>query len=864
MAALLLLTTLAVPTAFGQDTDPLADGDAETVEAIEDVAEPDDLDMVPEVMEPSYQGIEEITITGTQSQGGSDFEEADSVTAFNTEDLEALGAQSVKDLAGFTPNLEIVTTGSTTPTLFIRGVGLNDFNANAASAVVVSLDDVPQNSSGLQLGTIFDVERVNILRGPQGAGPSRNASAGAIKLYARKPTGDFGGFLSASYGNYDYLDVEGALEAPLYEDLVAARLAFRVTRRDGYMTNACGGQPPLQDRPFGDACRNTAVPEGLPTAVNNLNNWAARATIAWEPTLDMKWTFNGHGSRRDEDSRLGLSYGIAGRITFPDDTPPFGDNPTQNGYLGGLDADRFRKPEVSQMQDAAFNRLLIGAPCAPSCTPGQRNIIRGQANLEVADVLAEKLDIAPYTGYYDRVGPTLNDTWGGYIRGEMQLPKGISFTSITGYDAYDRLIDVDLDFSPNVLFEIETDDKIWQFTQDLRFDGEFSDDLPLSWEAGGFYIQEKLDVTITNDFGDQTSILVSKRDYTQQLWSFGIYGSLVWDISENFTLDGGVRYNWERKSMDYLLAGSGIVEKSTPSDTWSAPTGTVRLTYNFNEETSAFWKYTRGWKAGHFNATSSPTKGVTAARPETLDAFETGLRGSWLDNRLNLNLAIFYYNYRDYQLFVVENDFDSLPGFVIINANDAEQYGADIEMTTNPWEGGFADVRVGWLESQFLDFTQQQVVQQQIQRPGQPLDFVTFVKELDNTGNRLLNSPEFTVSITAGQRVELGRFGSVTARYDGAWKDDTYFDATEGRGTPNQQNVEILPPNTIGQAAYWLHNVRLTYTVPEGNIEIAGWVRNVSDKAYKTFAFDVTTFQNTTIYFLGEPRMFGMTVNVHF
>ena len=185
---------------------------------------------------------------GTESEAATDFENADSVTGFGAEDLAAIGAQDIADLAAFTPNLEIVTAGATTPTFFIRGVGLNDFNANSTGAVAIYQDDVPINAPALQLSTLFDVEAVNVLRGPQGTGLARNASAGAIKLYARKPTGEFGGFLRSELGNYNLRDFEGAVEAPIYEDMLAARLAFRFTERDGTMKNRCGNAPPHSQR----------------------------------------------------------------------------------------------------------------------------------------------------------------------------------------------------------------------------------------------------------------------------------------------------------------------------------------------------------------------------------------------------------------------------------------------------------------------------------------------------------------------------------------------------------------------------------------------------------------------------------------
>ena len=190
---------------------------------------------------------------GAESEAANDFETADSVTGFGAEDLAALGAQDIADLAAFTPNLEIVTAGATTPTFFIRGVGLNDFNSNSTGAVAIYQDDVAINAPALQLGTLFDVEAVNVLRGPQGTGLARNASAGAIKIYSRKPTGEFGGFLRSEFGNYDARDFEGAIEAPIYEDMLAGRFAFRFTERDGTMQNRCGNAPPFADRGAGPA-----------------------------------------------------------------------------------------------------------------------------------------------------------------------------------------------------------------------------------------------------------------------------------------------------------------------------------------------------------------------------------------------------------------------------------------------------------------------------------------------------------------------------------------------------------------------------------------------------------------------------------
>jgi outer membrane receptor protein involved in Fe transport len=215
-----------------------------------DSADPDPPPAPPPPPPSDFSDVEEIVVVGAESESSSDFSAGDSVTGFGAEDLAALGAQSIADIASFTPNLEIVTSGATTPTFFIRGVGLNDFNPNSTGSVAVYQDDVAINAPAIQLGTLFDVEAVNVLRGPQGTGLARNSSAGAIKIYSRKPTGEFGGFLRTDIGNYNLRDYEGAIEAPIFEDYLAGRFAFRLSERDGTVKNNCGNALPFELRTF--------------------------------------------------------------------------------------------------------------------------------------------------------------------------------------------------------------------------------------------------------------------------------------------------------------------------------------------------------------------------------------------------------------------------------------------------------------------------------------------------------------------------------------------------------------------------------------------------------------------------------------
>ncbi len=832
-------------------------------------------------------GAEIHVIIAGESEAAAAYAAGDSVTGFDASDMEALGALSIADLSSFTPNLEIVTAGSTTPTFFIRGVGLNDFNSNASGAIAIFQDDVALNSPALQLPLIFDMENVVIARGPVGKGPARNASGGAIRMYSRKPRGTYNGYLRTQFGNYGFNDFEGGIEAPVYEDILLARVSFRSSFRDGFQRNGCGGftsypgqrtsqfQPAADPRwslcgenvdffrpptPFSPGASGFShIPLNLPEYVNDAGRWGARATLRYQPTLDQDWLINGHVAKVDQLSRQGISYGTRGVQRFADES-------TIDGILGGQDGQStglstFQRPQVLAMRQQLTNVFAapVLAQCGAACTPAQLRPAREAANIAVANQIGRDLDFDPYTGYYDRVGETSNLTYGGYIRGEITLPNDLILTTLSAFDGYDRSTASDTDQSPNVLFESDLTDTGWQFYQNTELHGALAD-FPVEWQLGAYYLQEHLDVQIANDFGRLAGTAVAAgRDYEQNTWSFGTYAGFSWDFWDDFAFDGGARYNWDRKDIDYLLDRGRLPLTDYQNETRSAPTGEVRLTYKFRDDTHAYWKYTRGWKGGHFNATSSLRKGVTYAEPEENNAYEAGLNGAWFDNRVNFSLSFFLYDYSNYQMFTVENDFSSNPEFVVINASDVQVYGSEAEVSARPWDGTTLGARFGWLESTFLDFVQTQVIQE-----ATPTGVLTRELELNFTGNRLLNSPQFTISLTAQHEVRLGRYGSLIARWDGAWTDTRYFDASEGRGQPNNNGVTFYPADTIGQTPYWLHNIQIIYRPPTGNVTVEAWVRNLTDEVYKAFAFDAAQFQATSIFFTGDPRMFGGAVTVNF
>lgn len=841
------------------DTDGLdVDGDAKTTQFAD---EADDAETDADEPDVDYSGVEEITVTGSSTQM-FDADAAESAVQFDAAELDALGATDITDIARVTPNLQITQSGATSANFFIRGVGLADFSANSASAVSIYQDGVPLNASALQLAGIFDLQNLAVLRGPQGTGSARNASAGAIMLESRKPTGEYNAQLKTTLGSY-WSDVahsaliqryNGAIELPIVDDVLSTRLSFMIQKADPFQTNGCGvGEPPATPATVaqcgiirGNFPNPDPIPPGLPARVGDEGRWAARGLFRFQPeALDMDWMLSLHGSRLDENSTLGQAMGTGTRFNGGVKT------------LGGVTAKGYIEPD--QQAELRSIRQQLGLT-------GAQGGITAESLLATNLASGRPLDDQPYRGDYNRVGQTTRDTYGVSLTGEIFLDDvgflgPVEITTVTGYDGYQRTRDQDLDFTPVVLFEWDpAKDQAWQFFQELKATGEM-DVGDFRWEVGGYYLTEKLDASINQKTLNPTFDFL--RFYDQGLQSFAFYGGFGWDFLEDFTLDMGIRYNWEQKSFNFVqFVGTGIPDVAVPQeDTWTAPTGLVSLTYRFTDAFSAYWKYTRGWKGGHFNANQAD---VPPARPEEVDSIETGFNGSWLDSRVRLSGAFFYYKYKDYQLFLFENAAGAPPILQIVNANDAEQYGAELELQAVPlqdwsaipefWGDLSTTVRFGWIESQFLDFVTQT---QQIKNN------ILFLQTVNYTGNRLPSSPEFKVSAAIEYPLNFGRFGTFTPRYDIDWTDDLFFDPSEGVGIPNVLG-ELLPPFALGQPAYLQHHMRVSWANEEGNLIISGWIRNITDVRYKTSAFDASIFAAVVINFVGPPRTGGFDVTITF
>jgi iron complex outermembrane receptor protein len=763
----------------------------------------------PEALEPpekpAFGGIEEIVVT-TQHREQRLQDVPISAMGFSELEIQQSRITDVADLSDYTPNLEIKTGfAASNPTLFIRGIGLNDFNANAASSVAIYQDEVYMNSPAGQLFQLFDVEQVEVLRGPQGALYGRNATAGAIRVFSRKPDGDFSAHVRGTYGNFNAREIEAAFGFPILQDTLSGRVAFTLTKRDGTTFNRCADNPNAADPYSGDIADQCSryrqdaptrpprppnpvlpIPDGLPKWVNDVDKWATRGLLRWTPTDTTDWLLNVHAGRNRGDARQNQMRG-----TFP----PIWDGIGEIQRYPYRDADR-----------------------------------------------------DPFAGDYDLVEDENLELFGASLKGTWERERYL-IESITGYESNERSILDNSDATSLVHIHSDLSDSAWQVSQELRLASQLGG--RFEWDTGAYFLTERLEADNTYDRGRP---FLNRQIFDQTLytWAAFLHGSL--ELSEEVSMEAGIRYNWEQKTFDiqafsFNPNGSGaeaINERTT--ETWTAPTGDLILRWKPWTDFTAYAKYTRGFKGGHFNGGAVvAAQLVEPVEPEGVHAYELGLKSSWFGNRLQVNAAAFYYDYENYQVFALQNQPNALPLPQLLNAQEARTRGVEIEVDAAPDERLFVRLALGLLDAHFGTF----LVTRSFRGSGCGTTRCpnVFLAE-DFSGNPLVAAPDLSFTGSADYAIPLGRYGTLTPRVETSYKSKVYFD----------QQAD----DAVAQDPFWLFNARLGYRTPDERIEVAGWVRNITDRVYLIDSFDLKSFFTEYLDVYGEPRTFGVTVSLSY
>lgn len=715
--------------------------------------------------------LEEIVVTA-QKREQSLADVGITVNAFSSAAIVENRILTSQDIAAHVPNLTVVNQLSTSlPTYHIRGVGLNDFVSNNTSTVGIYADGVFQTSPAMHGFQLFDLERVEALKGPQGTLYGRNTTGGAVNFIARKPTYEPEGYISVDYGRFQ----EGRIAAA-YGNAVSDTAAFRgaVDYRfgDGYITNRHTGSD-----------------------LHAIDRLSARLLLDWNPSGNVNFLFNLHGGRDRSDAGMTQNQGLL---------DPAGLGPLPPVLL----------PQCPPL--VASETFSFGS------TPGR-----------CVDPLGYfDADNDLFAGDYDFEPDQIDDFIGGSITVNWNINDNYSLTSVTAFESYERFAQEDLDSSPFPVIHVNFSDEIDQFTQEVRLDYVSEN---INWVGGLYFGTDEIsslnDDACLDDNPGRTVPFCTLNEYQQALTqettgaAAFLHTELRFAQTWNLTLAG--RYSYEEKdfslrldAMNFLLAVTGgtfggpVINPVDNAD-FNSFSWKIGLDNQWNENVLLYGLISEGFKTGGFPGAFSfgGPEQLLPFDDESLLAYEVGIKSTGLNNRLRFNAAAFYYDYQDVQLF---QSFTSSGGASIqrlTNGADAEILGVEVEFEFWPSDALQLRADIGWLNDELTNFIVDPLQPPTPGIPGPP----------DANGNKLANSPDVTFAGSAKYVWPLAT-GELSARIKGFYQSEVFFETfnqpflSEDGYWLLDANVTWVPASGSYEVTLWGTNLtaeeRVTFGFP--------------------------------------------------
>lgn len=742
-----------------------------------------------------------------------------SVSAISDVQLEALGAQDIGDLQVTVPNFNVqaVVTRPNDPILVIRGLLKRDGDATLDTAVGVYTDDVFLARGYSVLGQLLDVDRVEVLRGPQGTLFGRNTIGGAVQVISNRPglDGENDGYFKASAGSFDLIQFEGANTFPLWEN-AALRIAGKSVTRSGYTTTYLVDDTGPSGYQAGDPILETID-------TNDENSQAYRVSFAWEPTPDTRLDLSAYHSQSDTNGVMskGLSGDLGGLVPV---------------YAGGT------------------------AACAPGgcATPVAESDIAGgdfyKALSDVRPNADSKVDI-----YIGRLEQDFGDLTAKFIvsHAQAESSSALNTDGIVGFND-DLVFDLPTSRLGKESHSFSTGD-VEQTTLEAQLLGNFGD--RVDWLLGLYYFEETANDFVYNpgDIGP-SGPPVSIADVVAKNDSQSIYGGVTWALTDRLKTRVGGRYTEDNKNFlgrsrtlnqatgvaacafNPALTFNSTVElngyvdpacvlentQSSENFTWD-----ISLDYQLSEASFLYGKVATGYRTGGISLNANSPESAAPFKEDKILTYEIGLKQD-IGDRAHVNLAVFYSDYQDVQQNVISSSIqplglDCAPGYA----------GAPVILTCN----------IGDAEIKGLEFDGVWRVTDNLTVQG------TYgYTDLQFEGNYLpLFQPESSYSLSAVYDTEVfNRDLRATLSYQqsGEW-----FGGTTNGGVP-QDFAKV--------DGYSLLNARLAYNLTD-NTQIAVWGRNLLEDEYYSASVTVTN----ALFSLnsgvpGAPRMIGVDFKVEF
>jgi len=802
--------------------------------------------------------LEEVVVTAQKrAQGANDV--GITVNAFTGDQIAEMGVATAEDIAVLTPGLTVNETAATgVPSYTIRGVGFQDYTTSSSSTVGLYFDEVAMPYTVMSRGAIFDVERVEVLKGPQGDLYGRNTTAGQINFVSNKPTEEFEAGVKATVANFGVLDFEGFVSGGL-SDAVRGRLAIKSTRSS----------------------------EGWQESLTRDDELGEKDVLAVKSLFDIDIS---------EDVSLLLKF------HYVDDQS---DNKAQTAF-NGLDAGL---PRVANAYNGLDQYTLDdenggGARVLTLTSEPPWHSINDNQAADWTNTYASAI-----TGKTWNIRPQRDNQLAG-LSAKLEWDLGdITLTSITAYDEFEREEANDWDGSAfNDSSNINTTD-LEVFSQEIRLSGETDN---LLWIAGVYYSEDEMDeyyhyFMSDSRFGNGgvtfnvipfafNPILELDTRYQQETESLGLFGHVEWSFADDWRLTVGARYTDEERTWtgctysaeDGTLAsfwnnivigglfgapgassiattGCATIDDDPASPgfilsqlaQWGAGdianvnaafqpySNTIDdenlmwklgLDYQLTEDVLLYGTYSVGFKSGGFNgANSNTTTQLKPIKEEQLEAFEFGFKATLLDNSMQLNGAAFFYDYQDKQeqalaVAVVGN----ISG--LTNVPESEITGAELDMQWLPADNWKVNLGIAWLDT---EITRWDAVSDDSTWAPDGSGVVTF----DASGLELAQSPELSYNALVEYSWAVSDGVSMKVAVDYVFQDDTSGGAQESDATED----------------YGLTNARIGIESDEGTWSLLFWGRNITDEYYYPAAY--VGGNGPYVRSLGMPRTYGLTLS---
>jgi iron complex outermembrane recepter protein len=784
---------------------------------------------------PDQGGLEEVVVSA-QFREEKLQSTPIAISAFTAENLEARGIVNVTDLDAFVPNAVIQPLGAgwgATMAAFIRGVGLGDNILSFEPGVPIYVDDV---YIGRPQGAIFDLldlERVEVLRGPQGTLFGKNAIGGTVRLISKKPQGDGSGSLMVAIGKYNRIDARGSTDVSLIDERVFARFSFSSKKADGYFNvldyecvNGPGslgsGGPGLAD--------GTGLPSGGPPEPDGTIPLNGYNNVGFFPNGGLPGIRLGSQVPNNGDcvvDTLGDENVQSGRAAFRfliNDAMEFnliGDltNQRQKGP-----ADKYTIIDETNGLNGFWNAVFAGPVFGAGVGWDSRFITN--------DLYSN------YSRYDDpvtkRIVPNINNLnhWGVSGSFEWKLTDTLNLKSVTAYRRFWNKFGRDSDGTPLPNNATYDDSRHRQLTQEIQLTGTAGQ---LDWATGAFYYDAH-DSNQGFDFLYPTIIYENDAFDRQDTTNWAVFAQGTYHVSDAFSFTLGSRYTHDEKEATIYRAnffGNVVIDNAfVPTEAKNTDV-TVSADYQWNPDLMTYVKYATGFKGGGFSPRPATALQTEPFKPEKLKTFEVGAKSELLERKVRLNGALFYSKYIDQQTFAQQLDSSGANWFREVNAGKARIWGLEGELQAEPVQGLRMDSAFGYVNYNLTD------------NEGNVL-----LLEGDNCGGRRCYSPrtpKFTGAI--GLQYSFGsNLGSVTPRIDAQYQSTIYF-------TTNNQGA---------QDGYTLLNGRITWLSQDNNWEVALYGNNLSDEGYFNGKLSLVGFFGREQGNPGMPRTWGLSFKRNF